>query len=604
MTLQIDLRPSQRPGNSSSNQAWLRALEKTGRIVSEPSRTLPVVVEELADTFGDAPALLSEQQSMTYRELAEASNRYSRWALMQGIGVGDCVGLLMPNRPEYLAIWLGISRVGGIVALLNTNLRGASLAHCIGAAGPRHAIVESTLQGEFEAAQPTIDSSIRCWAYGGSRRGFTRIDEDVSCYSGDRLSDAECRAVTTADRALLIYTSGTTGLPKAANVSHQRIMMWCHWFAGMADVQPSDRMYNCLPMFHSIGGVVAIGATLVGGGSVLLRERFSASQFWRDVVDHECTLFQYIGELCRYLVNSPRSAQETKHRLRLCCGNGLRADVWEQFVDRFKIPQVLEYYAATENNFSLFNCEGKPGAIGRIPSFLTHRFNVALVKLDADGREPARNESGLCIRCAPGEPGEAIGQICAGANNQAADFEGYTDAAASNKKILRDVFIKGDVWLRSGDMMRKDDKGYFYFVDRLGDTFRWKGENVATNEVCDALLQFPGIIDATVYGVEVPGTEGRAGMATMTTRENFDLRALREHLIARLPSYARPVFLRIRNALELTDTFKHKKQDLVRESFDPEATADAIYVNDQGRQAFVRMQPEAFKQILAGEISF
>ena len=294
------------------------------------------------------------------------------------------------------------------------------------------------------------------------------------------------------DRALYIYTSGTTGLPKAANVSHFRLMQWSHWFAGMMDTRPNDRMYNCLPMYHSIGGVVAIGAPLVNGGSVVIRERFSASHFWDDVVEWNCTLFQYIGELCRYLVNSPPHPREAEHRLRLCCGNGLRPDVWEEFKRRFRIPQILEFYAATEGNFSLYNCEGKPGAIGRIPSFLAHRFPMALVKFDIETGEPIRNEEGFCIRCSANEVGEAIGKILDGGSSPGSRFEGYTDKEASDRKILRNVFMNGDAWFRTGDLMRRDENGYFYFVDRVGDTFRWKGENVSTTEVADDDLRVPG----------------------------------------------------------------------------------------------------------------
>ena len=250
---------------------------------------------------------------------------------------------------------------------------------------------------------------------------------------------------------------------------------------------PSDRMYCCLPMYHSIGGVVAIGAALVAGASVFIRERFSASRFWDDVADRDCTLFQYIGELCRYLVAAPPHPREQAHRLRLACGNGLRRDVWEAFQSRFGIPQILEFYAATEGSFSLYNAEGKPGAIGRIPSYLAHRFPVALVKFDVDTGAPARGPDGFCVRCAPDEPGEAIGKIAAGVGR----FEGYTDAEASAKKVLRNVFAEGDAWYRTGDLMRRDRAGFFYFVDRVGDTFRWKGENVSTGEVEEVIAACP-----------------------------------------------------------------------------------------------------------------
>ena len=228
--------------------------------------------------------------------------------------------------------------------------------------------------------------------------------------AGDSLDRSEYRPPTIADRALYIYTSGTTGLPKAVNVSHFRLMQWSHWFAGMMDTRPDDRIYNCLPMYHSVGGVVAIGAALVNGGSVVLRERFSASGFWDDVVESKCTIFQYIGELCRYLVNTPARTPEAQHQLRLACGNGMRAEVWEEFQRRFQIPQILEFYAATEGNFSLYNCEGRVGAIGKIPSFLKHRLSMALVKFDFETGEPIRNEEGFCIRCSANEAGEAIGQ--------------------------------------------------------------------------------------------------------------------------------------------------------------------------------------------------
>jgi fatty-acyl-CoA synthase len=601
MTFDVAENPT-RSSYPASTQAWLRALERTARIGGEPTRILPMVIDELADKFGDAPALLSKHQTLSYRELAQAANRYSRWALEQGVRVGDCVGLMMPNRPEFVAVWLGISRVGGIVALLNTSLRGASLAHCVRAARPRLAIVDGTLTAQFAGAVSPSDGGIACWAYGASVAGFARIEPALMRHCADPLGAGERPEVTTSHPALHIYTSGTTGLPKAANVSHHRIMTWSHWFAGMLDVHPSDRMYNCLPMYHSIGGVVAIGAVLVAGGSVLVRERFSASHFWCDVTDHGCTLFQYIGELCRYLVNAPPHPRETQHRLRLCCGNGLRADAWEQFVERFKIPQIIEFYAATENNFSLFNCDGKPGAIGKIPSFLAHRFNIALVRMDADGAEPLRDASGLCRRCAPNEPGEALGQIHAGTGAQGSRFEGYTDKAASEKKLLRDVFAKGDLWLRSGDLMRKDEKGFFYFVDRLGDTFRWKGENVATSEVSNVLLAFSGVLDVAVYGVAVPGTEGKAGMATIVAGAGFDLPALHEYLKTRLPHYARPVFVRIRDGLEVTDTFKHKKHALAREGFDPRSNKDVIYFSDPERQEFVPVTVELYARISAQEL--
>ena len=587
-------------GKDSALRDWVRALEATAPIAGNPQRILPRVIEELAETRGDAPALLSAHECLTYRALDERANQYARWALEQNLGKGSAVCLVMPNRPEYLAIWLGISKVGGVVSLINTNLRGAALAHCLDIVDPKHIIVAAELCDEVRARPAPMASRPKIWAHGSD--DFARIDRAIEKLSGGRLTEAERRGVTTADRALHIYTSGTTGLPKAANVSHHRLMQWSFWFAGLMNTGPDDRMYDCLPLYHSVGGVVATGAVLARGGSVVIRDKFSAREFWDDVVNWDCTLFQYIGELCRYLANAPEQPRETQHRLRLCCGNGLRADIWQKFQDRFAIPKILEFYAATEGNVSLYNVEGKVGAIGRVPSFLAHRFPLALLKSDSATQEPIRNEDGRCVRCATGEAGEAIGRIHDGTAHAAAKFEGYTDAAASQKKILRDVFERGDAWYRTGDLMRADAGGYFYFVDRIGDTFRWKGENVASCEVVAALTAFPGVAEATVYGVPVPGTEGAAGMAALVVDGTLDLPGLRQHLARVLPAYARPLFLRIQDHIAVTATFKHQKTELTREGFDPSATSEAIYFDDPSRQAYVRLDGALFERIKAGAV--
>ena len=345
-----------------------------------------------------------------------------------------------------------------------------------------------------------------------------------------------------------------------------------------------------------------VGAALVNGASVVLRERFSASGFWDDVVESKSTIFQYIGELCRYLVNTPPRTPDAQHQLRLACGNGMRAEVWEEFQRRFQIPQILEFYAATEGNFSLYNCEGRVGAIGKIPSFLKHRLSMALVRFDFETGEPIRNEEGFCIRCSTNEAGEAIGQILDDGTSAAGRFEGYADKAATEKKILRNVFANGDAWFRTGDLMRKDESGFFYFVDRIGDTFRWKGENVSTYEVAATVCKFPGVVEAVVYGVEVPGTEGRAGMVAAVVGKDFDPDSFRQHLVERLPDYARPLFLRILAKIEATGTFKQNKQDLLRESYDPAATADPIYFNDSVRESFAKVDAELFETIQSRKV--
>ncbi len=361
-------------------------------------------------------------------------------------------------------------------------------------------------------------------------------------------------------------------------------------------------MYDCLPLYHSIGGVVATGSVLVRGGSVLIRDKFSAQHFWDDIVDGSCTLFQYIGELCRYLLNAPEHPRQRAHRLRLCCGNGLRADVWEQFQSKFGIPRILEFYAATEGNVSLYNVEGKVGAIGRVPSYLSHRFPLALVKFDVNTGRPGRDANGFCIRCATNETGEAIGLISDGLSDAGGEFEGYTDAKELEQKVLRNVFAPGDAWYRTGDLMRMDASGFYYFVDRIGDTFRWKGENVSTSEVAAAIGAFHGVKEVEVYGVGVPGTEGAAGMAAIVADDSLDLRELRRHLARALPAYARPLFLRLTDSIAATSTFKHKKNELRRDGYDPAATTDPLYFDDPSKKAFVALDPALFARIQAGDV--
>jgi fatty-acyl-CoA synthase len=313
-------------------------------------------------------------------------------------------------------------------------------------------------------------------------------------------------------------------------------------------------------------------------------------------------MFQYIGELCRYLVNASPHPRERDHKLRLCCGNGLRGDIWETFQRRFDVGKILEFYASTEGNLSLYNVPGKPGAIGQVPAFLAHRFPIAIVRCDPDTRELLRGADGLCIRCGADEPGEALGKIGDAAATHGRPFEGYTNAAASAEKIARDVLAPGDAWFRTGDLMRRDRSGFFFFVDRLGDTFRWKGENVATDEVASVLAACPGVTDAVVYGVTVPGAEGRAGMAALIVDAAFDLAAFRRHAAEKLPEYARPVFLRIGENIAATATFKPAKAMLAREGFDPDRIADTLYVDDRAQEAFVPLDRALHERLLSGQL--
>ena len=580
----------------------LRTLKLTTPIAKNPTRVFPQVILELADKYGDAPALLSDRERFSYRELAARCNRYARWALTQNFRKGDTVCLMMPGRPEFVAAWIGITRVGGVVALINTHLTGTALAYCINVVSPKHIIVAAELFESLQSARGQITGEPKVWVHGEADANFPRIDREVDILPGEDLAAADLPMLTIEDRALYIYTSGTTGLPKAANINHYRVMLASYAFAGVMDTRSSDRMYDCLPLYHTAGGVVATGALLVNGGSVVIRDKFSAREFWDDIVRWDCTCFQYIGELCRYLLNSPPNPNEHKHHLRLACGNGLRPDVWPQFKRRFQIPQIIEFYAATEGNVSLFNFDGKEGAVGRLPWWLARRFPIKVVRFDPESQQPIRDNRGFCIECQVDEPGEIIGKIIKHASKPGQRFEGYASEIDTGRKILHDVFEKGDLWFRTGDLMRKDKHGYFYFIDRVGDTFRWKGENVSTTEVEEAMGRFDGILESNVYGVQIAGRDGRAGMATIVARDNLNLTALRDHIAQQLPEYARPVFLRIRKDNDLTTTFKQKKINLLKDGFDPGRTNDPIYFNDPQRNAFVRLDPALHEQINSGRV--
>jgi fatty-acyl-CoA synthase len=589
------------PGNSKfAREAWLRALASTANI-GEQGETLPGVIDRLASRFGEAPALIDPNAEMSFRALSRRANQYARFALTSNLRRGDAVALVMNNCAEYVAIWLGLTRAGVMVALVNPQLSGDALIHSIAIANPHAVIVGAELAPRVAAIRARLPSHTQCFVHGITAEDFAPTAPRLGTLPGDPLPIAECAMPSIDAIALYIYTSGTTGLSKAAKVSHYRLMQWSYWFAGMLDTTAQDRMFNCLPLYHSVGGVVATFAPLVNGGAVVIRPRFSASEFWRDVRAQRCTLFQYIGELCRYLVNSPRQSAESEHGLRMACGNGLRPEVWESFQTRFRIPRILEYYASTEGNFSLYNCEGQVGAIGRIPPFLASRLPVAVLKFDVDAAQPKRNAEGRCERCEPNEVGEAVGLIPAG-GERGGRFEGYADAEASERKVLRSVFKEGDAWYRTGDLMRRDERGFFYFVDRVGETYRWKGENVSTAEVLTALTAARGVLEGVVYGVAVPGADGRAGMAALVVTTEFDLAEFREGVAQRLPAYARPVFVRLIATLEATATFKPRKQDLVAAGFDPVRISDPLFFDDARSQTYVPLDATLFSDITTGVI--
>jgi fatty-acyl-CoA synthase len=552
-------------------------------------------VEERVAAAPHRLAILFEGRKITNAELEAAANRVARWASAQGIGRGDVVGLLMENRPEYVITWLGLAKLGAVTALLNTNLRGGPLAHSLDVADAKHLVVGAELGEAIESAQPYVKSWPTLWATGGALPGAADLDAELARRSPDPIDREVRRGLKAADKLFYIYTSGTTGLPKAANISHLRACMMGGGAAGAQQLGVEDRVYVALPLYHSAGGVMAAGSALMSGGVMVLARKFSASRFWTDCRENEVTSFQYIGELCRYLLHTPEHPDEQRHRVRVCIGNGLRPEIWERFQERFNIPRIIEFYGATEGNVALMNLDGKVGAVGRLPRLLRAAMGVALIRYDVAKDEPMRGPDGFCIPCKPGEVGEAIGRITA-----VSRFEGYSNPEATEKKILRGVFKKGDAYFRTGDLMRLDSEDYFYFVDRIGDTFRWKGENVSTNEVAEVLSLAPGVKEANVYGVAVPGKDGRAGMAALVVDDGFDATKLAERCARELPAYARPLFLRLLPQIEVTGTFKHRKVELVKEGFDPAAISDPLFFLD-GERGYVPLDAALHEKIVSGQ---
>jgi len=554
-------------------------------------------------------AIAFEGARWTYGAWNEAANRVAGWALARGLRPGDAAALLMENRPEYLATWAGLAKVGVTTALLNTNLTGRALAHALGAARARHVVVGSECLDRLATAAGELDPALEVWVardpYAGGRafewpRGAHDLDAALAEQSPADPARALRAALRAGDDLFYIYTSGTTGLPKAARLSHLRFGVIGSLAAFALKLRPGDVHYCALPLYHTAGGVMQVGAVIASGATLALRRRFSASAFWDDVRAVRATHFQYIGEFCRYLLHQPPRPDDREHGVRAIIGNGLRADVWAPFQERFGIPQIIEFYGATEGNAPIVNFENKVGSVGRFP--FKALSNARLVRYDVAADEIVRDARGLCVECKPGEVGELVGKLPDRPDDPRGRFEGYTSKEATDRKILRDVFRPGDAWFRSGDLLRQDEEGFFYFVDRIGDTFRWKGENVSTQEVAEALAPFPGLALANVYGVHVPGHDGRAGMAAllMAPNEPFDGARFYAHVDGVLPRYAAPLFVRLLAQVETTGTFKLRKVNLQEEGFDLARVADPLFLRDDEARAYVPLTAELAADVAAG----
>lgn len=555
-------------------------------------------IEATVDRFPGNDAFHFEGKTTNYTDFEERANRIAHWALTQGYKAGDCVALFMENEPDFVAAWFGLSKIGIVTAMINNNLEGSGLAHCLNIVDTKAVISSAELAPRIQAIGEQLKTAPALWDWDGAVGN--NLEEALQKEPAARPDKIHRAHLTGKDLFLYVYTSGTTGLPKAARISHARARRSFRIAIPSCPLMPEDRIYITLPLYHVTGGFLGLGGALLSGASVILRRKFSASKYWDDVTDYGATAIVYIGELCRYLINQPEHPKERGHNVRVGIGNGLRSDIWQQFVDRFQVNKLLEVYGSTEGNIFLMNIDGKIGAVGRIPKYLEKQFgDVRIVKFDVAEEQPIRGSDGFCIAADWDETGELIGRID---TDGPSDFSGYQDKAATEKKILRNVFEQGDAWFRSGDLMSRDRAGYIYFKDRIGDTFRWKGENVATNEVAETLSQYPGIKTANVYGVEIPGTDGRAGMASLTVSEDFDISGLRAFVAKEMPPYAVPLFIRIEPEAQTTGTFKYRKVELVDEGYDINKFSDPVYFAGAGAESFSPLTNEIVAQINEGAV--
>ncbi|CAN5796303.1 long-chain-acyl-CoA synthetase FadD6 [soil metagenome] len=564
----------------------LRAVT-TGFLARPTSKaSIGKVFQDRAEKYGNRTFIRFEDRSITYAEANATANRYAAVLAARGVGHGDVVGIMLRNSPDAVLTMLAAVKCGAVAGMLNYHQRGEVLAHSIGLLNAKAIIAET----EF------IEPIVECGAVAAGAPDPTTIDElHRLADTAPTANPASAAAVLAKDTAFYIFTSGTTGHPKASVMTHFRWLRALAGFGGLGlRLKSDDTLYCCLPLYHNNALTVALSSVLTSGATLALGKSFSASKFWDDVIRYDATAFVYIGELCRYLLNQPKKPTDRAHKVRVIAGNGLRPEIWDEFTSRFGIKRVAEFYAASEGNTAFINVFNVSKSTGISP------MPLAYVEYDADTGEPKRDESGRVRKVPSGEPGLLISPV-----NKLSPFDGYTDKAASEKKLVRNVFREGDVWFNTGDVMSPQGMGHAAFADRLGDTFRWKGENVATTQVEGALVDLHDIEECTVYGVEVPDTGGRAGMAAIKLRDGsrFDGKALAGAVYGKLPAYAVPLFVRVVKSLEHTSTFKSRKVELRNEAYGSadEPLEDPLYVLAGRDEGYVEFYPEYADEVAAGK---
>jgi len=565
--------------------------------------TVATGIEEAAVKFSDKDAIVFEDQVYSFQEWEDRANQAARFFRALGVKQHDVVAIYMENRPEFIFAWSGLSKLGAVGALINTNLKHKSLLHCLKVSGASLLLAGSecldnlresldeirdigfTVHCEGAIVDPSMDSSVDKF------QGYSKAPVPVSWRQGVKFDDA----------CLLIYTSGTTGLPKAAILKHAKIFGAGAAFGIQFNISGEDRIYNSgLPLYHSAATNIGGGLCLIAGCTLVIRRKFSATSFWEDCTKYRCTVVQYIGELCRYLLSAKPGPFDQQHKVRLAVGNGLRPEIWSQFQSRFNICEIGEFYGSSEGNIALFNHATTPraqGAIGHMGMLMQQLGFCKILKFNHDTEELVRDPvTGFCIEADFGEPGEAVAEI---KDRPAGTFDGYYGSDdQTNKKVLTDVFIKGDRYFRSGDLLTRDDKGYYYFVDRIGDTFRWKAENVSTTEVAGIVSQVPGVVEANVYGVELPGKDGRACCAACVLDETFDPKMFADICKKELPAYAIPLFIRSLKQMDTTGTFKTQKVQLRNEGVDPSVVQDKLFFFEN--DSYVPMDIHVYNNIITG----
>ena len=544
-------------------------------------------------------ALLFEDQSYSYRALNEWANQIAHYYLSLGAKKGDVIAVMVENRPELIATIVALAKIGVTIALVNTSQVGKVLAHSINLVNPIAVIAGEEVRAAIDEIRQDLnvaqdrfhwfaDQETRKHA-GTAPKEYVNLAQQIDQFP--KFNPSTTRTVTGKDGLFYIYTSGTTGLPKAVIFTHSRWTLAYGTYGHILNLGKDDVMYVTLPLYHATGVVVCWCGVIAGSATLAVRRKYSTSAFWKDVQKFNASAIGYVGELCRYLIDAPTTELDRAHRVTKMIGNGMRPNIWGKFKERFGVQEVLELYASSEGNVGFSNIFNFDNTVGFSPT------PYAIVEFDKEKNELVRDKKGHCKKVKTGEVGLLIGKI-----TSRSPFDGYTDPEKNKSVILKDVFTKGDSYFNTGDLVRDIGFRHAQFVDRLGDTFRWKGENVSTTEVENMVCEYHKIAEAVVYGVEIPNTNGRAGMAAITLVDGeelneADLSAMVNVFKKCLPSYAIPVFLRVQAKVETTGTFKYQKNKLKEDAFNPAKTSERLLVLLPGATAYCDVNAEIFNNI-------